>query len=297
MLTSENSGRAVEPPATPFGRRWRWAALAALVALQFLGYLLVWLVFHALTAPSKAQACSEVLCSTGWYERGSAYAAWFAKLPVVGAVPEAPAARRFLLAAGFALASGGYFASLLLVRRRALPVSTLRLSLAAVLMAVPLLLLPQMPSTDMWGYVMYGQVGVLHGGNPLIDPPSNYPHDPFLHRMYWKSLPSVYGPAWVAVCALLSRAAQLLGGAPWAYMLSFKGFVVACHLVNVVLVRKILRVIRPGRETLGTLLYGWNPLVLFECAGSAHNDVFMLTLLLAGIAAAAAGRRRRRRGG
>src|SRR4029077_18157998 len=41
---------------------------------------------------------------------------------------------------------------------------------------------------------------------------------------------------------------------------------------------------RPPRVvTLGMLLYAWNPLVLLESSLGGHNDVFMLTFVLAGI--------------
>ena len=290
MVMAKGLGGGLGDSAPPGGApRWR-LALTGFVGLQFLGYLLIWIVFHAFQRLKWPLITSEILVSTGWHYPGSAYAVWFAKLPFLGAAADARVSRKFLLAAGFALASAGYLGSLLMVRRCSLRLSTARLAGVVLLLALPMLLLPQMPSTDLWSYVMYGRVAVLHGGNPFVNLPAAYPQDPFLSRVYWKTVPSIYGPAWVAACILLTRVAQLLGGEPWTYVLTFKGFLLGCHLLNTVLVRRILRTIRPGRETLGAALYCWNPLLLFECVGSGHNDCFMLTLLLAGIAFAAAGR-------
>jgi hypothetical protein len=50
---------------------------------------------------------------------------------------------------------------------------------------------------------------------------------------------------------------------------------------------------KPAQQVWGTLLYAWNPLVLAEFAGSAHNDVLMLCLALVAIRCAQRQRWRR----
>src|SRR5207302_903122 len=64
------------------------------------------------------------------------------------------------------------------------------------------------------------------------------------------------------------------------YVLLFKLFGLACHLINAALIWLILGRIAPNRRLLGTLLYAWCPLCLLEFGASGHNDALMATFLL-----------------
>src|SRR5207237_10595095 len=44
----------------------------------------------------------------------------------------------------------------------------------------------------------------------------------------------------------------------------------------------LLRKRETGATAVGLAIYAWNPLVLFDLVGSAHNDIAMLALLLVG---------------
>ena len=266
------------------------AAVALCVAVQIVAYLLLWVQFHALPGHGRANVSSQDLVPTGWYEPGTAYTRAVSKLPGFDAVIHSNRLRHWVLAVSFTLAAAGYVGTLLVVRRRSVVFSARTVVLLTIAIALPLLFLPQLLSGDVWGYILYGRVAVLHGGNPIVDAPALWPTDPFLSRMYWKTTPSVYGPGWVCVCIALTWIAQLLGGAPWTYTLLFKGFIFLTHLANILLIRRILRTLRPGHETMGSLLYAINPLCMVEFAGSGHNDCLMLTLLLLGILAVVNGR-------
>jgi len=78
---------------------------------------------------------------------------------------------------------------------------------------------------------------------------------------------------------------QVAGTSDQGFLLTFRLFAFAMHLVNIFLVTALLRTTGQSRRTilLGTLLYAWNPLVLFECCIGAHNDVFMLMWVLLGM--------------
>lgn len=95
----------------------------------------------------------------------------------------------------------------------------------------------------------------------------------------WPHITSPYGPLWT----YLSAAIGLLGGSSLlTYLLLFKALALAGHLVNSALIYSILARWRPSYALAGTVLYAWNPLVLFESAGGAHNDgLVMLPILLA----------------
>ena len=59
------------------------------------------------------------------------------------------------------------------------------------------------------------------------------------------------------------------------------------QLVNLGLVWWLLgRVMqaRPRARLVAFVLFAWNPLMLFDTAGSAHNDALMVTLVLLGMA-------------
>ena len=40
---------------------------------------------------------------------------------------------------------------------------------------------------------------------------------------------------------------------------------------------------RPRARLTAFVVFAWNPLMLFDAAGNAHNDALMVTLLLLGI--------------
>ncbi|HEY7833109.1 MAG TPA: hypothetical protein VIG30_06035 [Ktedonobacterales bacterium] len=189
------------------------------------------------------------------------------------------------------------FAALLILACAALAVVLLRclwqhgsrrrhLALALVAAAVlggTLILLPTLPSNDIYSYIIYGRIAALHHANPLVAVPADFPSDPFRTFVYWRSVRSIYGPVWLMVSSGITGLAEALGGSLATYVLLFKLLGLACHLLNMLLIWGILSVIAPRRRLVGTLLYGWNPLALLEFCSSAHNDALMLTFLLAGV--------------
>ena len=153
----------------------------------------------------------------------------------------------------------------------------------AALLGLTLLLLPSLPSGDVFSYILYGRIGVVHHANPLTVAPSAFPGDHFLPLVYWSGVRSVYGPVWLLVSALVTLIAEALGGALATYVLLFKLLGLGAHLANAALIWAILSRVAPRRRLLGTLLYAWNPLCLLEFCASAHNDALMLTFALLGI--------------
>jgi hypothetical protein len=158
----------------------------------------------------------------------------------------------------------------------------LALGVTAVL-GLTLVLLPSLPSDDVFSYILYGRISVVHHANPLVTAPSAFPHDPFLTLVFWQGTRAVYGPAWLLLSAAVTGLAEALGGALATYVLLFKLVGLAAHLANAALIWAILGRIAPDRRLLGTLLYAWNPLCLLEFCASAHNDAVMLTGALLGV--------------
>jgi 4-amino-4-deoxy-L-arabinose transferase-like glycosyltransferase len=58
-----------------------------------------------------------------------------------------------------------------------------------------------------------------------------------------------------------------------------------CHRVALVwwLLGRVMHA-KPRARLTAFVLFAWNPLMLFDAAGNAHNDALMVTLLLLGIA-------------
>jgi len=139
---------------------------------------------------------------------------------------------------------------------------------------------PGILATDVYSYASYGRLLLVHHVNPYFVPPAAYPHDPIYSALYWTHTVTVYGPLWTLISGPLS-----LGSTHASYILSFRAFAFAMHLLNILLVTATLRTMgrSPRVVLLGTLLYAWNPLVLSESALGAHNDVFMVTFLLLGL--------------
>ena len=125
----------------------------------------------------------------------------------------------------------------------------------------------------------------------------------WLQWVYWKETPSVYGPVWVALAGLIEWISRALDGDIVNAVLGNKLLADISHLANIVLVWKIAGLVIPkfwtkpkalpggvsaadwatGAQVAVTLLYAWYPLVLLEFGANGHNDIIMVTGILAAI--------------
>ncbi len=150
----------------------------------------------------------------------------------------------------------------------------------AVLFAVILLAMYPITATDIFEYVFHSRILVHYGQNPLAVPPKVFQGDPFLKTVNWAAHPSPYGPLWV----LLTVPGSLMGGNDLLLNLFWmKGLSVAFYLGCVLLVAAILRHKDERHQITGTLLFAWNPLVLFEAPGNGHNGIIMMFFALLAI--------------
>lgn len=141
------------------------------------------------------------------------------------------------------------------------------------------LTVPALLSHDVWVYAGYGRLLAAYHANPYFVTLSAFPHDPLVRVDDWANTNALYGPVWLLVCGLFGR---LLGPDPLSYVIVYRIFALATHLLNIWLVGQILRTLNrsPRTVTLGMLFYAWNPLVLLESSLNGHNDVFMITFVL-----------------
>jgi len=156
-----------------------------------------------------------------------------------------------------------------------LPVLATSIVLYNVALAVAF---PPIISSDPFAYAIHGQV-VLRGDNPYAGGALTAAEPPLSDLTPWRTTGAEYGPVWVQVGAGL---AFLSGRSVVRVKLVYCGFGALCNLGAAWLAYLIAR----GRGTpppLALLVYGWNPLLLIELAGSGHNDALMVTLALLGI--------------
>ncbi len=154
---------------------------------------------------------------------------------------------------------------------------------AVVALHVLVLAGPPLPLTDVFNYINYARLGVVHGLNPYADLPALLPGDPSYAYATWHHLLSPYGPLFT----IFSYALVPLGlaGAMW----TLKSATVVASLGCLWLVWRLAE--RRGRDPVWAIVFvGLNPLVVVYGLGGVHNDFFMLLAILAGVAAILADR-------
>jgi hypothetical protein len=139
-----------------------------------------------------------------------------------------------------------------------------------------LLLSPPLSLTDVFNYINYGRMGVVHHLDPYTTTPALEPHsDPSFGLSNWHNLLSPYGPLFT----LITYAIVPLGvaGSLWA----LKGLLMAASLATLLLVWKCARLL--DRDPVGAIvLVGLNPIVLLWGLGGDHNDFLTMFFLVLG---------------
>jgi hypothetical protein len=182
------------------------------------------------------------------------------------------------------LVCGGYAAVLLTVAE--LPGVAVAATIALAELA--LLLGPPLISQDVFGYLAFARLGVLHGLDPYTHVAAEAPVDAVFPFIGWPFQHSPYGPLFTLGAYPL--AALGLGGGLWA----LKAVAVLAGGGAVALVALAAR--RTGGSAKAAAAFvGLNPVTLELAVGGAHNDTLVL-LALAGALALAAGSAPRLRG-
>jgi alpha-1,6-mannosyltransferase len=182
-----------------------------------------------------------------------------------------------LLALGFLLALCAPFRPYWLSLRAAEASGTrLVLGLTALLVGLGLLIFPAFGS-DVFVYLDYERLWVVHGVNPLLAAPIMRPED-WAYAFVWiPQQPSPYGPLWPILSWPIPR---LAGDDLWGSILGYKLLALASYVASCWL---IWRTAEPGGRRRALLLFAWSPLVLFEVLGKAHNDGLLAVSALAAV--------------
>jgi len=179
---------------------------------------------------------------------------------------------KYLFTGAVVLMYGGY----LLVLRYT-PRLQARWVIATIVAAHAIFLLaPPLALTDVFNYINYGRMEVVHHLNPYTTIPILEPHDdPSFILSNWHQLLSPYGPMFT----LLTFAVVPLGvaGSFWA----LKGILALASLATIFLVWRCARLL--GRDPLAAIAFvGLNPIVLVWGLGGDHNDFLMLLCIVLG---------------
>jgi hypothetical protein len=135
-------------------------------------------------------------------------------------------------------------------------------------------------AADVFGYIAHGRLLAEHRVNPFIVPPAQFPLDPIMPYVAFPHEPSQYGPLWVLLNGGLAIAAR---GDLLVEVLLYKAVAAVAHVAGAGLVFSIARRLGAGlpRARASAYLYLWNPMLLWEMIGNAHNDGVMMLLGLA----------------
>jgi hypothetical protein len=137
-------------------------------------------------------------------------------------------------------------------------------------------LAPPLALTDVFNYVNYGRMEVVHHLNPYTTIPILEPHgDPSYYLSNWHQLLSPYGPLFT----MMTFALVPLGVA--ASFWAIKAILAAVSLGTIFLVWKCARLLSRDPIT-AIVLVGLNPIVLVWGLGGDHNDFLMVFCIMLG---------------
>jgi hypothetical protein len=149
---------------------------------------------------------------------------------------------------------------------------------AIVLAVTAFAVAPVLLSHDVYSYLDYARLGVVHGLDPYVHPPLAARADPVFHDVFWRETTSAYGP-------LFTLATYPLAWLPVGVAIAVLKAVAALSVLGLALVVSRLAAWRGVEPLRAAAFVALNPLVLVHVVGGAHNDG--LTMLLAMLAVAA----------
>jgi hypothetical protein len=137
------------------------------------------------------------------------------------------------------------------------------------------LLCPPTTLTDLFNYIGYARMDVVHHLNPYVDLPLLQRGDPVYAYSNWHQLRSPYGPLFTLL--MLPIAKLPLPAAYWTY----KALATLASLGLLAAVWACAR--RLGRAPAQAVAFvGLNPVVLVYALGGKHNDLIMMAALMGG---------------
>ena len=137
---------------------------------------------------------------------------------------------------------------------------------------------PVLISHDVFSYLDYARLGVVHGIDPYVRGPHAAAADPVFARVTWPHTTSAYGP-------LFTLATYPLAWLPVGIAIAVLKAVAALSVLGLALLCGRIAAWRGIEPLRAAALVALNPLVLVHVVGGAHNDGLMMLLAMLGVAA------------
>jgi alpha-1,6-mannosyltransferase len=137
---------------------------------------------------------------------------------------------------------------------------------------------PVLLSHDVYSYVDYARLGVVHGLDPYVHAPAAAPADPIYPRVEWTDVPSAYGPLFTLLTYPLA----------WLPIDAAVAALKALAALSVLALAALVARLAPSRGVAplpAAAFVALNPLVLIHVVGGAHNDGLAMLLATAGVGA------------
>jgi hypothetical protein len=167
---------------------------------------------------------------------------------------------------------------LLIWRVRGLPIDTRIVLGGAILLGIVAVVTPPVFSTDPFSYAIFGRLAAVYHQNPyLVTARIAAPGDPIMPYLYWKDIPSPYGPLWTIISQVVVGGQE---ASPLELVLRFKVVAFAAILLDGWLIYSLARLKWQEQAGWLYLAFAWNPLVLLEGIVIGHNDAIILAFIL-----------------
>jgi alpha-1,6-mannosyltransferase len=149
---------------------------------------------------------------------------------------------------------------------------------AIVVLVVGFAAAPPLFSHDIYSYVDYARLGVLHGLDPYLHPPAAFPQDPAYADVTWVDATSAYGP-------LFTLATYSLAWLPVAAAVAVLKAVAAIAVLGTAALVARLAPARGVNPVGAAAFVALNPVVLLQVVGGGHNDALAMLVATVGTAA------------
>lgn len=148
----------------------------------------------------------------------------------------------------------------------------------AVVLGLLALIVPPVFSTDPFSYAMYAKLATVYHANPYVATATTIaPADSLMPYLYWRDIPSPYGPVWTMASQLIVSNNEL---SPFELVFRFKIIAFVLVLIDGWVVYSLVRQRWPEQAGWFYLAFAWNPVVLIEGVVIGHNDVLILAVML-----------------
>jgi hypothetical protein len=171
-----------------------------------------------------------------------------------------------------------YYLSWRLAKRVNSRVAWTIMILGTVVSATIMLFMVPYASNDIYDNIIHGRILSIYHANPFKQIPNNFTQDIFTWYAGWPNEVSAYGPLWELLGGITTGLVHSTGIVE--NVIAFKMLNGLFFLSSILAVSAILRKQKPELAFAGTLLLAWNPVMMFETFGNAHNDIVMVFFII-----------------